>query len=69
MQSPTDIGRQLLSLGARQQHAEIQGTQELVFADPASTRHDLLVHDGDLTGWPTEADKTQFGPELKGLPE
>jgi hypothetical protein len=57
----------LLGFGTGQQHAEIQCPQELIFTDPAAPLDHLLVHDGDLSGRPPEADKAQPGPKFEGF--
>ena len=65
MQEPPDICRELLSLRSGQQHAEIQGVQKSLFADPASLLDELRVHNGYLTGRPSETDEPQLQPEAQ----
>ncbi|SVJ78553.1 Uncharacterised protein [Klebsiella pneumoniae] len=69
MHQPADIGRQLLSLRARQDHTKVERVQESPFRDPASVIHQLLVHHGDLPGRPAEADEAELQPEANCLPE
>ena len=63
MHPPAQIGRQLLCLGSRQDHAELQGMQELVLVHPAAPFDQLLMHQGDLSGRTAEADPSQAPPE------
>ncbi|MNS81081.1 hypothetical protein D3C72_1147820 [compost metagenome] len=60
---PTDVGGQLLCLGAWQQHAVVQRVQEPLLADPAPALDQFLVHDRDLPGGPTKTDEAQLEPE------
>ena len=64
---PADVGGQLLRLGSGQQHAVVQGVQKTGFRDPALLLHQLAVHDGNLPGRTTKADKAQLEPEAKRL--
>ncbi len=38
-----------------------------VESHPFAAFHHFLMHDGDLTRRPTEADESQLGPELQGF--
>jgi len=67
MQQPADVSRQLLCLGAGQQHAVVECVQETFFGDPAPTFDQLLMHDRDLPGRPAETDAAKFQPEAPGL--
>jgi len=67
MHEPADIGGQLLSLRAWQEHAVVQRMQETALRDPAPPLHQLLVHDRDLSGWAAETDETELEPEQKSL--
>src|SRR5210317_70533 len=69
MQSPTDVGGQLLGFWTGQQHAEVKRPQELVFSDPMPSFHHFLVHDGYLAGWSAEADEAQLDPKLQSVSE
>ena len=63
MHEPADVGGQLLSFGARQEHAVVKGVQESVLVDPLAAFDQLRVHDGDLARGPAEADESQLQPE------
>ena len=52
LMEPTDIGRKLLRLRSRQQHAVVQRVQESPLADPAPALDELGVHHRDLPGGP-----------------
>jgi hypothetical protein len=56
MEQPADVDRELVCLGPRQQHADIQGFKETALVDPTTPLHELPVHQSDLSGWPTEAE-------------
>ncbi|MNM34316.1 hypothetical protein D3C81_449610 [compost metagenome] len=64
---PTDVGRQLLRLGAGQQHAVVQRVQETSLGDPASAFDQFLVHDRNLSRRPAETDEAELEPESKGF--
>jgi len=66
---PADIGGQLLSLRARQQHAEIQSVQEALLGNPALLIDNRRVHQGDLTGRPAEAQAADARPYTRRLPK
>ncbi len=65
MHQPADIGRELLRLGARQQHAIVERMQEPLFRDPALLLDQNAMHDRDLSGGAPEAQgrDTKPGPE------
>ena len=69
VQEPADVDRELLGLGARQHHAERQGVQEPVLADPSPPVHQLVVHDRDLPGGPAEVHEPEVEPEPEGFGE
>jgi hypothetical protein len=69
VQQPTDICRELLRFGSRQQHAVVQRVQKTPFGDPAFTFDEFLVHHGDLTRRSAEADEAEFEPETQCLAE
>jgi hypothetical protein len=64
VESPADVGRQLLRFRTRQQHAKVKRPEQLVFTDPVSTFDYLLMHDGNLTCRAAEAYKSQLGPKF-----
>ena len=66
---PADVDRELLRLGAGQQHAIVQRVQKALFADPAFLLDQLGVHDGDLPGRATETDEAELKPEAKRFVE
>src|SRR5262245_47247029 len=55
MHQPADIGRELLRLRARQQHAIIERMQEPLFRYPALLLDQNAMHDRDLAGGTAEA--------------
>jgi hypothetical protein len=66
---PADVDGGLLGLRTRQEHAEVEGPQELLFRDPAPPFDDLPVHEGDLPGRAAEVDEAEADPEAQGLAE
>ena len=56
MQQPADIGRELLRLRPRQQHAEVERVQETLLLDPFLLVDHDAMHHGDLAGRPAEVD-------------
>ena len=50
MHPPADVRGELLRLGARDHLAERQRVKELLLRDPPPPIHDLVMHQGDLTG-------------------
>ena len=69
VQEPADVDGELLRLRAGQQHAVVQRVEEPGVADPPAALDELVVHDRDLPGRPTEVDEAELGPEARGLPE
>ena len=63
MLEPADVGRQLLRLGARQEHAEIERVEELRLVDPLALLDQLAMHDRDLARRPAEAQQRDLGPD------
>jgi len=63
MSAPADVCRELMSLGAREEHAKTQGMCELVLIEPTTLLDDLAVHDRYLAGWPAEARCANAGPQ------
>ena len=66
---PTNVGGQLLSFRARQDHAVIERMQKAFFRQPTPAHHQLFVHDGNLARRATKADETQLQPKDKCLPK
>ena len=67
MHQPADVGRQLLRLGPRQEHAIVERVQETALRYPFLLIDENPVHDGDLPG---RSAKTQAGdapPDAEGL--
>ena len=69
MQEPADIDRELMRLGARQQHAVVQRVQESLFADPALLLDQDAMHHRDLPGRPAEAKRSDPRPGPRRLGE
>ena len=70
VQQPADIGRELLRLRPRQQHAEIQRMQEARLVDPLLLVDQDAVHQRDLAGRPAEADRQPIlNQTLKASPK
>ena len=69
VQEPPDVDRELLRLGAGQQHAVVQRVQEPAVRDPAAALDDLLVHDRDLPRRAAEVDEAELHPEARRLAE
>ena len=66
---PADVRRELLRLGAGQQHAVVQRVQEALLADPAPALDELRVHDRDLSRGSAEADEAELQPETQCFAE
>ena len=62
MHQPPDIGRELLRLRTRQQHAIVQGVKKSCLRNPAPLLHEFAMHEGNLAGGTAEADKAQSQP-------
>ena len=62
MHQPPDIGRQLLSFGPREQHAEVECVQEPVLADPLFLVDEDAVHHSDLPRRPAKAKGSDLSP-------
>jgi hypothetical protein len=67
MHQPADIGRKLLRLRTRKQHAVIQRVLEPVLGDPILLLHQDPVHHRDLTGGTAETQHRHAKPDPKGL--
>ena len=67
VETPAEVGGELLGLRAGEEHAEVEGVEEVVVGDPASAFDEFAVHEGDLARRPAEADEAQLQPELQGL--
>jgi len=66
---PADIGRELLGLGSRQQHAIAQGVQKPRLADPFLLVDDDTVHHRDLPGRAAKAERGDPQPDAQRLAE
>ena len=62
---PADIGRELLGLRTRQEHAVIERMQEPAFGNPPLFLHQNAVHDRDLPGWTAETQHRYAQPDAK----
>ena len=62
MHQPADVGGKLLRLGARQQHAVVEGVQKPLFGDPALLLDQDAMHHGDLAGGTAEAERRDAHP-------
>lgn len=62
MQSPAEIGRELLRLRTRQKHAEIQCVQEMALGNPFPLLYQFPMHDRDLARRSAETDESQLEP-------
>src|SRR2546430_8169239 len=67
MHQPADVGRELLRLGAGENHAVIERVQEASLGDPALLLDELAMHDRDLPGRTAEADPAEFPPVAQRL--
>ncbi len=65
MHEPTDVGRQLLCLGSRQQHAVVQRVQKPRFTDPLLLVDQNAMHDRNLTRGAAEAEQRDACPNPK----
>ena len=69
VQQPADVGRELLRLRPRQQHAEIERVQEARLVDPFLLVDHDAMHHRDLAGRPAEIDAADLEPDLEELAE
>ena len=69
VEQPADVDGQLLSLGAGEQHAVVEGVQESALPDPAFLVDQGALHDRDLPGRSAEGLQARSEPRLDGLPE
>ena len=69
VQQPADVGGELLRLGPRQQHAEIERVQEASLVDPPLLVDQHAVHQRDLARGSAEADAADLEPHPQRLPE
>jgi hypothetical protein len=63
----SDVGDQLLRLGAGQYHAEVECMQKAPLRQPTTALYQFLVQDGDLPRRPTKADEPELEPKPKGF--
>ena len=66
---PPEVGGELLSLRARQEHAELQGSEELGLTDPSPLLHHLRLEDCDLSGGSSEPNAADLQPKPNGFSE
>ena len=69
MQQPADVGRELLRLRSRQQHAEVERVQEARLVDPFLLVDHDAMHHRDLAGRAAEVDAADLEPCLEELAE
>ena len=69
MHQPADIGRELLRLGAGQEHAVVERMQEPAFGDPLLFFNENAVHDRDLARGSAEAQRRDTKPDAKASPK
>lgn len=69
VEPPAEVGGELLSLGAGEEHAEVESMKEVAFREPFPSLYDLLVHNGDLPGGAAEANEAKLDPEAETLEE
>ena len=69
VQQPADIGRKLLRLRPRQQHAVVQRMQEPALGDPVLFLDQDAVHHRDLPGRAAEAEHGDPQPDPEGFTE
>jgi hypothetical protein len=64
---PADVGRKLLRLRTRQQHAIVQGMQKSVLGNPVLLLDQNPVHHGDLAGRTAKAEHRDAEPDPESL--
>ena len=69
VQQPADIGRKLLRLRARQQHAVVQRMQKPALGNPVLFLDQDAVHHRDLPGRAAEAQQGDPQPDPEGFTE
>jgi hypothetical protein len=67
MHKPANVGSQLLSFRAGEEHRIVERVQEPVLGEPTPSLDEFLVHDTDLSGRASEADESQLEPKPKRL--
>ena len=67
VQQPADIGRKLLRLRSRHEHAVVERMQEAGLVDPVPFLDDHAVHQHDLTGGPAETEQADLQPDFEGV--
>ena len=60
--TPAGVGRQLLRLGAGEEHAHPERRQKLILIEPAAAFDQFAVEDRHLAGGPAEADRADHEP-------
>ena len=69
MQAPARIGGELHGFRPRQQHAEIEGREKLLLAEPFALIDDFAVHEGDLARRAAKGEAADAGPDFRGFGE
>jgi hypothetical protein len=67
MHQPADVGRKLLRLGAREEHAIVERVQESFFGNPGFLFHQDAMHHRDLAGRTAEAEQRHAQPDARRL--
>lgn len=62
-----DVDGELLRFRPGENHAKIEGAQELLLANPLLPLDEFAVHDGDLPGGAAEIDEAELEPESEGF--
>ena len=69
VQAPARIGGELHGFRPRQQHAEIEGREKLLLAEPFALIDDFAVHEGDLARRTAKGEAADAGPDFCGFGE
>jgi hypothetical protein len=69
MQPPPDPRGELLRLRPRQQVAEIERVEEIVFGDPCAFFDQLAMHQRDLARRPAKAEQADAGKNPQQIGE
>lgn len=67
VEQPADVDGELLRLGTRKQHAEVQGVKELLLGDPSALLDEIAMHHRDLTRRAPEVHEAKESPIAQGL--
>jgi hypothetical protein len=69
MEHPPAVRGELLRLRSGQQHHVAHRVEESVLAEPTALVHEDALHDRDLAGRASEAERRDTGPHAEALPE